>query len=298
MTIIEAALEKTKALRAARPDARPAMEPRTSEPAEPNRRISEAPAPKALIPPGSQIRAHRVEFDSHRAREKRVLLSAASAEDRAAVSAYGMLRTRILHRVRSNGWTTVGITSAAPQDGKSLTAVNLALSLARERNSCVVLLDLDMRNPTVCPTLGITPPTELREFFDDRVASPEDLFMSIGVDNLLIAGNTVATEHSADLLASTRLEQLLTYIKQSTSQPLILIDLPPVVSPADTLIVAPRLDAFVVVASQGVTPRADLEKAAELLSEFQIAGFVLNRQVGGSKAYDYGYGYGSGSEKR
>jgi len=285
MTIIEAALEKTKSLRGARPGSpgQPA-----AAPAYPRRPIDPG------VVPTTQIHARRVAFDPHYARENRLLLGASVPEDRGTVAAYGMLRTRILHRVRSKGWQSIGVTSAAPKDGKSLTTVNLALSLARENNSVVVLLDLDMRNPTVCRTLGITPQQELRDFFEQRIETPEDVFMSIGIDNLLIAGNLTATQNSAELLASTRLEELLAFIRSSTTSPLILIDLPPVLSPDDALVVAPRVDALVLVASEGITPRADLEKASELLADFPVAGVVLNRSTDASQKYGYGYGYGDG----
>jgi protein-tyrosine kinase len=305
MTIIEAALEKTKALR---------LRPEPHVPAAPALHAPTAPAPAApqqpqshpqsqarrnpdQAPPSTIIQPHRVTFDPEAARENRLLLSAAIPEDRGTVAAYGMLRTRILHRMRAKGWSTIGVTSAAPQDGKSLTSVNLALSLAREKNSAVVLLDLDMRNPSVCRTLGITPPTELRDFFEGRVESPEDLFVSIGVDNLLIAGNVTATENSAELLASSRLEELLAFIRKSTTSSLILIDLPPVLSPDDALVVAPRIDAMVLVASEGVTPRSDLQKASEMLADFPIAGLVLNRSQDFSQKYGYGYGYGGGNDR-
>jgi protein-tyrosine kinase len=286
MTIIEAALEKTKSLRGNRPGI--AGQPATAAPS-----YSRRPVEPGVLPT-TQIQARRVAFDPHVARENRLLLSASVAEDRGTVAAYGMLRTRILHRVRSKGWQTIGITSAAPKDGKSLTAVNLALSLAREANNVVVLLDLDMRNPSVCRTLGITPQHELRDFFELRVETPDDLFMSIGIENLVIAGNATATQHSAELLASTRLEELLQFIRSATTNPLILIDLPPVLSPDDALVVAPRIDAIVLVASEGITPRADLQKASELLADFPIAGLVLNRSSDATQKYGYGYGYGDG----
>jgi protein-tyrosine kinase len=293
MTIIEAALEKTKALRGLRPESgQPGSAHGHAGSATPQAR--RAPPPN-LPPPSTQIQPHRVAFDPQEARENRLLLTAAVPEDRGIVAAYGMLRTRILHRMRSKGWETLGVTSAAPQDGKSLTAVNLALSLAREKNSAVFLLDLDMRNPTVCRTLGIAPQLELRDFFEGRIDTPDDLFMSIGIDNLMIAGNVTATEHSAELLASTRLEQLLAFIRSCTTNPLILIDLPPVLSPDDTLVVAPRIDALVLVASEGVTPREDLQKASEMLADFPIAGLVLNRSTDSSQRYAYGYGYGGGN---
>jgi len=283
MTIIEAALEKTKHLRGA---LRPGAHAPSGGPAQVRRPID----PGVL--PTTQIQARRVTFDPHAARENRLLLGAAVPEDRGTVAAYGMLRTRILHRARGNGWRTIGVTSAAPRDGKSLTATNLALSLAREANNVVVLLDLDMRNPSVCRTLGITPPNELRDYFEMRVDTAEDLFMSIGIDNLLIAGNLTATQNSAELLASTRLEELLQFIQSATTNPLIIMDLPPVLSPDDALVVAPRIDAIVLVASEGTTPREDLQRASELLAEFPVAGVVLNRSTDASQKYGYGYGYG------
>jgi protein-tyrosine kinase len=289
MTIIEAALEKTKSLRAQQRAAKPAdAGPAVAYHSQVHR------APEPGVVPITQIQAQRVAFDPESARENRLLLGAFAAEDRGTVAAYGMLRTRILHRIRTNNWRTIGVTSAAPKDGKSLTAINLALSLAREKNSVIVLLDLDMRNPTVCRTLGVTPPVELRDYFEGRAEANSDLFMSIGVDNFIFAGNVTATQNSAELLASGHLEQLLSYIISATTNPLILIDLPPVLSPDDALVVAPRIDSMMLVASEGITPRADLKKAGEVLSGFPIAGLVLNRSSDASQKYGYGYGYGDG----
>jgi protein-tyrosine kinase len=284
MTIIEAALEKSKAARSARPDAQPGLH----QPHAPARR-HDSPAPPAA-PPSTRIEPRRVTFDPQRAREHRLLLSSSVASDRGIVAAYGMLRTRLLHRARAKGWQSIGVTSAAPQDGKSTTAINLALSLAREKNSSVVLLDLDMRNPSVCHVLGIDPPVELREYFENRADLTDELFMSIGIDHLLIAGNLTSTPHSAELLASNRLDGLLQYIRGATVNPLIIIDLPPALSPEDTLVVAPRIDALILVASEGVTPRENLQKAGNLLAEFPIAGLVVNRSSDTSQAYAYGYG--------
>ena len=292
MTIIEAALEKTKALRGVRPESAGQPGPAASSPggAAHARRSSDA-APVDAVPPSTQIQAQRVSFDARTARENRLLVGGGK-DDQGAIAAYGMLRTRLLHRMKAHGWCSVGVTSASPQDGKSLTAVNLALSLAREKNNLVVLLDLDMRNPSVCRTLGITPPVELLNFFNGSLVTPAETFMSIGLDNLIIAGNITATENSAELLASTRLEELLAFIKNSTHRPLILIDLPPVLSPEDTLEVAPRIDSLLLVAAEGVTPRTELQKAAALLADFKLAGILLNRSSDTSMPYGYGYGYG------
>jgi protein-tyrosine kinase len=304
MTIIETALQMAKAQAEARGEGRDSS-PLQSVPgralagrgdsAGDSHSVRSRRRTDARPPPGTTIEARELSFDPMAVRQNRLLLTASAGdEDRGAMAAYGMLRTRVLHRARAENWTTIGITSAAPQDGKSLTAINLALSMAREKNSLVVFLDLDMRNPSVFHTFGITPHCELHDFFSQTTRSIQDLFVSIGVENLLIAGNITSRTDSAELLASNRLEDLLDYIRKSTTSPIILIDLPPVISPEDTLVVAPRLDALLLVASEGVTTRASFRRAVELLSDFPVAGLVLNRSTEADQTYGYGYGYGYG----
>ena len=292
MSIIESMLEKTKA----RQGVAPGQEVRTMalhEHTHPRRDRGSEPPPASLLSPLP------VPLDVECARENRVVLGIGDPQDRPIMAAYGMLRTRLLQRARAKGWTTIGVTSPAPQDGKSLTSVNLALSLARERNSTVVLLDCDLRNPSVCPLLGIVPPIELRDYFRDSAPPRDEIFVSIGIENLMLAGNTGPAEHSSELLASGRLEELLEFVRRATASPFILIDLPPLVSPDDALVVAPKIDALLLVAAEGATPRTELDKALELAANFPLAGFVLNRSTEMTRKYTYGYGYyGGGSASR
>lgn len=193
-----------------------------------------------------------------------------------AAPSYRMLRTRILHRCRNHGWWNLAITSPGPGEGKSTTAINLAASIAREGNHDVFLIDLDMRNPSICRYLGVTPKTDIAEFFSGRVAVSE-VFFSIGVERLTIAGNSMGTLHASELLATNCLERLLEYIRSVSPNPLVLIDLPPVVNTDDALVVAPKVDATVLVVSEGYTRRDNLDKAVGLLADFKIAGVVYNR---------------------
>jgi protein-tyrosine kinase len=285
MSIVETMLEKTKARQGTAPEHDTRATPLPHTHGHRDRELEP--------PPASSLCPVPIRIDAELARENRVLLGGGDSKDRGVMAAYGMLRTRLLHRARAKHWTSIGITSPAPQDGKSLTAVNLALSLAREGNSTIALLDCDLWNPSVCPILGIAPPIELRECLMGLTPPQDQLFVSIGLDNLTIAGNTVPTENSAELLASGRLEELLEFLRRSIANPLILIDLPPIVSPDDALVVAPKLDALLLVASEGVTPRAELEKARDLVAHFPLAGFVLNRSVEMTRKYAYSYGYES-----
>jgi protein-tyrosine kinase len=269
MTIIERALNKH------RPAAETARRQRTgtpqSKPIDPSLRLERTPAT----------------INRNLCRERRVLLSAETDREKTYVAAYRMLRTRLVQKARAGNWTTIAVTSASPNDGKTLTVINLAVSLAREKTREVVLLDMDMRNPSVFRALGIHPRHELREYLENG-DSPHELFISVG-ENLLVAGSVTPTEHASELLAGARFDELMSIIERGTVDPIVLIDLPPVLVTDDALVVAPKVDSVLVVASEGLTNRADLLKALHLLSEFPLAGIVLNRAAETSPDYNYGY---------
>ena len=221
-----------------------------------------------------------------------------AADDPRAGAAYRMLRTRLLHKLRSNQWKTLAITSPGPGDGKSLTALNLAANVARDKTCDVFLIDLDMRNPSICRYLGARPPRELIEYFTGE-GQPSEVFFSIGIDNLAIAGNTTSTDQASELIAGNRLEELLAYISTISANPVVFIDLPPVLVTDEALLVAPRVDATLLVVAEGKTRRDSLARATQVLAEFPLAGVVLNRSSEAvSKEAGYYYGYGYGAAKR
>ena len=293
MTIIESALKRVK------------EEAEKAPPAARGRRAADyAPSAGAAAPaagaPYSEVALPKIapqEFDPPRCRlnvefckQQRILFGDGRDRHELNVSrAVGMLRTRLLHRVRSHKWLTIGITSASPADGKSLTAINLALSLAREKSHQVFLVDNDLMKPSISTYLGIEPPHQILDFFEGRTEA-RDLFVSIGVENLLIAGGAAHSLHSSELLATQRFEELVGFVKAVGTNPLMIVDLPPVLSTDDVLVLAPRLDAILLVVSEGSTARADVERAAKLLSEFQFAGCVLNRAKDAVASSYYGYG--------
>jgi capsular exopolysaccharide synthesis family protein len=286
MSIIEQALEKSRAAGQQRVRARRATDGDSA---------AQYAQQAAAIDPASRIRPLAVTVDLELCRERRLLLQNVDEKDNAAVAAYRILRTRLLHRARSKGWKTIAVTSAGPNDGKTLTTLNLAFSMAREKGREIVLLDLDMRNPSVCRALGVHPPSELADYLD-RGEQVERLFFSVSSDNLLIAGSTTPTQNASELLASARFDELMRVVREGTVDSLVLIDLPPVLLTDDALVVAPKVDALLVVASEGVTGRSDLAKALHILSEFPIAGLVLNRSAESKPGYDYAYEYGYGSD--
>jgi Mrp family chromosome partitioning ATPase len=271
MTIFEA-LEKAKRLRKEREAADVVAAVSPSRPPAPKVLRAEPQAPRVRTPDFV-----RIKYDPRSCAQNRILVPDDQGPPKpGARDAYNMLRTRLLQRARSNNWTSIAITSPGPDEGKSVTALNLSLSIAREKNNSVFLLDLDFRSPSVCRHLGISPKTEIIRFFTGEVG-PESVFFSIGVENLSLAGGLMSAEQSSDLLANGRLEQLFAYIRTIATSPLIIADMAPVLSTADVLVVAPKVDATLLVVGQGKTRRDSLATTVELLSDYRVAGIVLNR---------------------
>ena len=292
---IQQALERAKSLakeRAAAQESQVQPPPLRSDPkgakpapanAAPQAHARQHAAPeKPVLKPA---RFERVELNQTTCAENRILVPGGDQllEDRGA-AAYRMLRTRILQRVRSSGWTAVGFTSPGPTEGKSVTTLNLALSIAREMNSNVFLVDLDLRNPSMARYLGVTPPHSLVDFLSGQEPADRTLF-SVGIENLLLAGSTRSTKDSSELIAAGRHMELFAYIASISSQPLILVDLPPVLSTDEAMVVAPQLDAIFMVIGEGTTRRDGLARSVELLSEFNLAGIILNKSRGAGQDY-------------
>lgn len=216
----------------------------------------------------------RLPFDVVRARENRVVMP---DDPGAAAQAYRMLRTQVLQRVRRDDVRALGIVSAADGEGKTLTAINLALGIAAETNQDVLLVDLDLRRPSVASVLGLTPPQGLEGWFASVTPIGDVCYGLEGVDRLEIIPTLAPVGGSSGMLASRRAQEMLLELKSAQSHGLVIIDLPPVLLTDDFLTVAPVLDGVVLVASEGVTKREDIVRTLELIGNTRLVGTVLNR---------------------
>jgi protein-tyrosine kinase len=231
----------------------------------------------------------RVEFDSEACLHHKILFTSEQmAESAQAAAAYRLMRSRALHRFKGGNWSCIGITSPGAGEGKTVTTLNLAISIARERQRMVYVLDLDMRNPSVFESVGAQPSQALSRFFTEG-AAPERVLYATSVENLVIAGNRDAVQGASELLATPRLDELIQHIKRRSPGALILADLPPVLSTDEALVVAPRMDAMFIVVSEGITRRDSLAKSVDVLSDFTVAGIIMNRSSDVAHAGYYGY---------
>ncbi len=210
-----------------------------------------------------------------------------AAEARGA-AAYRLLRGRILQQVRAKNWSCIGIASPGPGEGKTITTLNVALAIAREKQRTVYVLDLDMRNPRVMNYLGAHPAASISRYFSESLAAADVLFET-DLERLIVAGATEPVQSASELLATLRLDELLLSIRNRSADALILIDLPPIMSTDEALVVAPRVDAMFIVASEGRTRRDSLARAIDLLSDYPVAGIISNRSSESMGADYYAY---------
>jgi capsular exopolysaccharide synthesis family protein len=198
--------------------------------------------------------------------------------DVAITRAYKILRTRVLHRLNANNWSTLGITGTMAGEGKSLTAVNLALALAQDVNTSVTLVDLDLQRPQLGSYLGMTYEHGLTDYLAGQ-AELEQVMYDIGIKRLAVVPNATSVENSSELLRSPRMTDFVNAIESHAPRRIVIYDMPPLMVTDDVLAFAPRVDTFLLVVSQGQTARRTLANAKEVLAELNLMGVVLNRST-------------------
>jgi Mrp family chromosome partitioning ATPase len=199
-------------------------------------------------------------------------------------AAYKMLRTRVLQRMRSHGWRKLAITSPRARAGKTLTAINTAISLAQEPNQQVVLVDLDLRNPSIHSSLGLEAELGLSDHLL-RDVPIENVLLKPGIPRLYIVPNWERLENSSEVIASPRMAQLTQTLAATSPSTIVIFDLPPLLDADDMLTFMPQVDAVLFVVAQGETLQDDLARSTELLRELTVLGTVLNKSNEDAPSY-------------
>lgn len=224
--------------------------------------------------------SHRI-LDTDALHDKRIVTD---EQPLAMRSAYKMLRTRLLQRMRANHWQRLAISSARSGAGKTLTAINTAISIAREPNQRVILVDLDLRRPSVARYLGIEHSPDLTDYLFDR-ASFDEIVVRPDVDRLLVIPNSSAHENSSELLSSQRMKELVDRLSQPGDDTIVIFDMPPMLDADDLLAFSPQFDALLFIVSESETRRADIQRAENLLEDLELIGVVLNKSNDAAPAY-------------
>lgn len=191
-------------------------------------------------------------------------------------TAFRMLRTQVLHAMRENGWSALGITGPTSGIGKSLVATNLAISISLEVNQTVLLVDLDLRRPSIHKYFGFEPDRGLIDYLKGE-AELKDLFINPAFQRLvLIPGRDTSTE-SSELLSSPRMAKLVKDLKSKYESRIIVFDMPPLLNLDDTMVFLPNVDSALLVFENGKNTESEVQDAMRLLESTNLIGTVLNK---------------------
>jgi len=214
-------------------------------------------------------------------REKRII----TEQQNSISDAYRILRTQVLQRLNEKNWNTLAITSPGSGAGKSLTAINLAMSLAREVDNTVLLIDANLRSPKLDKFFDFNSDYGLSDYLLDDKPLGDMLVHPQGVSRFVVLPAGRAIANSSEMLSSPKMQRLVEEVKYRYPSRIVIFDLPPLLESSDTLAFIPNADATLMVIEEGETQEKDLKQAFELLQGNEVIGTVLNKAYTTDKDY-------------
>ena len=215
--------------------------------------------------------------------ESNRIIDAAAASP--AASAFRMLRTQVLQRMEEHSWRSLAVLSPCSDDGKTTTAINLAVTLASDHRHTVLLVDFDLKRPTIAEKLGIVPEMGADDILRGQARIEDCLYHPENFDRLVVLPARAAMEYSSEMLAGPRCRELVSELRGRYPDRILVFDLPPILGADDALAFVPCVECALVVVAEGLTRREDLLRCMELLRNTPIVGTVLNRATNVASAY-------------
>ncbi len=246
-----------------------------------NPKNSESDAVGELLLPDS----NKIETNKSLLKKNKVL---SAINDQKIIDSYGLLRTRVLRRMQQNRWKSIGITSAGKDNGKTLTAINLGISIARKQSYTVVVVDADLRNPSLHKLFGFKPRVGLSDYLKSDI-SIDKVLVHPSIERLVILPGKKSTDASSELLSSHKMSRLTQDLKTRYPSRIVIYDLPPVLVSDDVVAFAPNLDTALLIVEEGGTETDKLKRSMDLLEGVDIIGTVLNKSKGNSLTEEYYY---------
>lgn len=190
------------------------------------------------------------------------------------------------------------VTSALPGEGKSFSAINLAISIAMELDNTVMLVDADVARPSVLNMLGLPPAKGLLDVLEQNSVDISSVLLRTNIEKLSILPSGTPHPRATELLASDTMIRLLDDMASRYSDRIIVFDSPPLLLTTEARVLATHMGQVIMVVNAENTAQAAVKQAIATIESCPLKMMVLN-QVRTSKTdgYGYGYGYGYGHEK-
>lgn len=190
--------------------------------------------------------------------------------------AFDVLRTQVLQQMDENGWRTLAITSPTMESGKTLMAINLAMSIAHQADRTALLVDFDLRRPNVANFLGLHRQVSLNDVLAGS-ANVSEAMVNPGLPKLVVLPTNRPVPKASEVLSSPKVGELITELRERYDDRIVLIDLPPVLAADDVMAILPRVDCVLMVVASGQSSEKEIEESMARLGKANLLGVVLNK---------------------
>jgi exopolysaccharide/PEP-CTERM locus tyrosine autokinase len=189
------------------------------------------------------------------------------------------------------------VTSSLPGEGKTFCAINLAMSIAAERDHSVMLIDADVVRPSAMKALGVSAERGLMDWLLGDVADVHELVIGTNVRRLTLLPAGRRHELATELLASGKMERMLDALSQAYPNRILMFDAPPLLAATEAQALAAHMGQIVLVVEAGRTLRGTVEESLSLLKSGQNVNLLLNKARGHVGTAQYGYRAGGDGQR-
>ncbi|TPG75395.1 CpsD/CapB family tyrosine-protein kinase [Pseudomonas arsenicoxydans] len=198
--------------------------------------------------------------------------------------AFDLLRTQVLNIMEENGWRTLAITSPTPEAGKTVLAINLAMSIAHHTTKTALLVDFDLRRPKVGACLGLSMETSLNELLAGE-AELADVLVNPTLPRFVVLPTREPIPLSTEVLSSPVVSHLISDLRERYNSRIVIFDLPPLLSSDDVITVLPKFDCVLLVVANGMNSKKEIEECLHHLGTANLIGTVLNKGEPPNRSY-------------
>jgi exopolysaccharide/PEP-CTERM locus tyrosine autokinase len=237
-------------------------------------------APLAVA--SAPLHVYQQPMPNERLKVKNPLIVSVTAPQTSVAEEYRKLKSLLVKLTYEDNFkNTLMVTSAFAGEGKSITAINLAVSLAQEYDHTVLLVDADLRKPSIHRYFGFEPKVGLTDCLTRGVDVGETLIKT-GIGKLSILPYGKKAENPGELFSSSKMKNLVAEIKGRYPDRYVIIDTPPVLLFAETRIIGTLVDGTVFVVKEGAAGLKDVNDALTALDRKKLLGIVYNDAVSDS----------------
>lgn len=189
---------------------------------------------------------------------------------------FDLLRTQILQKMGENGWRTLAITSPSPGVGKTVVAINLAMSIAQKTDKTAMLVDFDLRQPRIGAYLGFPIEKSLNDVLDGD-ADLCEVLVNPDMPRLVVLPTRNSVNNPAETLSSGKVAGLVKELRERYETRITIFDLPSLLKADDAIAVIPQIDCVLMVIANGMSTKCEIEDSMRHLAKANVIGTVFNK---------------------